>query len=857
MELRTSAALLAPSRKSLSYPALCHQIAATNAFLNNHGLGRNDRIGVLLPDSPELAALFLGIIAGSTFVPLSPDLRSSELAAAIDYLQLKALVVAGGTAVPLEAAAGIKNLSVIELVANGNAEAGVYRLQWKSENGNDHGEGICPAPAPIPQRGVASGACLTGFSGPEDIALVLTTSGTTARPKIVPLSHAVIFASVQYLVSSLGLTGADRCLNMLPMAHVAGLITPILATLASGGSVVCTSGFSADRFAAWLEACRPTWYSAVPAMHQAIIEKAEAGRLDLSQSSLRFVRSTSSPLFSRLQEDLVRTFKLPVYQSYGMTEALPIAGTPLNALPGKAASVGIPVSEVRVVGEGGRPEPPGVAGEIVLRGPQVFGGYEHDPAANEAAFVDGWFRTGDIGYRDEDGYLYVTGRLKEMINRGGQKISPEEVESSLMSHPAVREAAVFRTAHRRLGEIPVAAVVLAPGQEITEQALLHYLTEQLALYKIPQQVLITASLPKGPSGKFNRAALSELFFPLLESPFAAPENETEKRLAGIWRDLLGVDSVGRRDNFFSLGGDSMMTVGLFSQIEEVFGLALPQAMIYEASTLEKLAAVITIQLGGEPSSRFILLRPGEGPPLVCISPLADPLLIFHTFLRHLTIEQPVYGFEPDERTLDLPLEETAGVYIAEIRALVPDGPFLLLGFSSGGLLAFEMARQLAELGLPIRYLGILDTSCLSYVRSDLHTPLLRSLGYFVRNLPYWAYFYLPICLGHYGRQAMSSLTGNAAVNPGLAVDPVKVGVKRVKNILAAYSPKRAPVDITFYRAKAQALLMTHPDMGWGCLSRRVRIRHVLGTHLSLVREPHVRQLAARISEDLRNLTDPE
>ena len=566
----SSIALFAPDRNPLSCGRLCRQIEYTVSFLNGHGLGRDDRIGTILPDGPEMATLFLSCIAGGAFVPLRPNDGEQAYDLGISGLRIDALVVQKGSDSPACSIAQKKGIPLIALTPLLEAEAGLFSLEWIS--------------------GDSRGACRSGFACPDDIALVLETSGSTSRPKVVPLSQDTIFVSAHYTGTSLRLTDKDRCLNIMPMYHIAGLVSPFLASLSSGGSVICTNGFSPETFFDCLKIFEPTWYSAVPTIHQSVLESAEECSFNLKQTSLRFVRSTSFPLFESVFEKLERTFNLPVIQTFGLTEALPVASTPLHPYKRKPLSVGIPVSEVAIVDESGASLGNGT-GEILIRGPQVFKGYENNPEATLAAFVDGWFRTGDLGYLDEEGFLYITGRLKEPINRGGQKVSPQEVEAVLMSHPSVREAAVFGIAHPRLGEAVASVVVPKASRKISEAELRQYSAERLAPFKVPQHIIFADSIPKGSAGKFNRTDLAQKFVSMLKPDPVPPTTELEIALAKLWQNVLGIDMIGKRDNFFAVGGDSLLGMQVLSLISKHMGVSLPVKTIFQ-NTLEELAEVI-------------------------------------------------------------------------------------------------------------------------------------------------------------------------------------------------------------------------------------------------------------------------
>jgi acyl-CoA synthetase (AMP-forming)/AMP-acid ligase II len=340
---------------------------------------------------------------------------------------------------------------------------------------------------------------------------VLHTSGTTSRPKIVPLAQRNVCASAKHITETLALTPGDACLNIMPLFHIHGLIAAVLSSLAAGGSVVCSPGFNALRFFAWLDEVKPSWYTAVPTMHQTILARAERNGEIIGRSKLRLIRSSSASLPPQVMLELEKTFNAPVIESYGMTEAAhQMASNPLPPRARKPGSVGIAAGpEVAIMDPEGNILPAGGLGEIVIKGPNVTAGYEANPAANASAFTNGWFRTGDQGTLDEEGYLRITGRLKELINRGGEKVSPLEVDETIMDHPAVAQVVTFAMPHDKLGEEVAAAIVLREGQSATEREIRDFAAKKLADFKVPRKVVFLQEIPKGATGKLQRIGLAE------------------------------------------------------------------------------------------------------------------------------------------------------------------------------------------------------------------------------------------------------------------------------------------------------------------------------------------------------------
>ena len=484
----------APGRRALSYADLHTLIRDTVGSLNSRGIGRNDRVAIVLPNGPEMATAFIAIASGAATAPLNPAYRRPEFRFYLEDLHARALLVGEGSTSDAVSVARELGVEVLEMRVDPAEPAGVFHLVGGGRSG---GGGI-----PAGKRG--------GAAEPDDVALVLHTSGTTSRPKIVPLSQRNICASAGNIASALHLTAADRCLNVMPLFHIHGLMAAVLASLGAGASVFCTPGFNALKFFAWLQEADPSWYTAVPTMHQAILARADRNREIIESARLRFVRSSSSSLPPQVMAELEQRFEAPVIEAYGMTEAAhQMASNPLPPRARKPGTVGVAAGPaIAVMDEAGQRLPSGSTGEVVIRGPNVTTGYENNPEANATSFTQGWFRTGDQGVLDEEGYLTITGRLKEIINRGGEKISPREVDEVLMDHPAVQQVVTFAVRHEKLGEEVAAALVLKEGHRATEEELKEFAARRLAAFKVPRTIVILEEIPKGPTGKLQRIGLA-------------------------------------------------------------------------------------------------------------------------------------------------------------------------------------------------------------------------------------------------------------------------------------------------------------------------------------------------------------
>jgi acyl-CoA synthetase (AMP-forming)/AMP-acid ligase II len=451
------------------------------ARLREAGLGRGDRIAIVLGNGPEMALVLLAVMSVGCAAPLNPRYREDEFRFYLDDLHARALIGVPDQSVAARAAASDDTIAI-----------------------DVTGQGL-----EVDLVGPATSPSASGGDRPteDDPVLVLHTSGTTSRPKVVPLRQRNLARSARNIADWLQLTERDRSLNVMPLFHIHGMMAGLLAPLSAGGSVVCTPGFDAFAFHRWLDELGPTYYTAVPTMHQMVLARAPKKR----PTTLRFVRSSSAALPGPVREGLSSLFDVPVVEAYGMTEAShQMACNPLPPGASKPGSVGLATGiQVATLDTTNALLPPGERGEVVIKGPTVIDGYENNPEANRSAFTDGWFRTGDEGFLDAEGYLFLTGRLKEQINRGGEKISPLEVDEVLLHHPAVAEAITFAIPHDALGEEVGAAVVLEADQKVTERELRSYLSEHLAAFKVPRRILFVAEIPKGATGKIQRIGLAD------------------------------------------------------------------------------------------------------------------------------------------------------------------------------------------------------------------------------------------------------------------------------------------------------------------------------------------------------------
>lgn len=602
-------AIMSPGRAPLTYGRLLQQVETVIAELRAAGVRRQDRVAVVLPNGPEMAVAFLAVAACSACAPLNPAYRASEFDFYLSDLNARALLVYEGLNSPAADVARERGLAIIELSAVTGDSAGVFNLSGSDSSGQINPD--CSRYEDIE----------IDCSQPEDVALVLHTSGTTSRPKIVPLTHANICASARNIQATLALKPEDRCLNVMPLFHIHGLVGGLLSSLTAGASIVCAPGFYAPQFFQWLADTDPTWFTAVPTMHQAILARAASNDDIIRRSRLKFIRSSSSALPPSVMLEMERAFRVPVIEAYGMTEAAhQMSSNPLPPLQRKPGSIGIPSGpEIAIMDEAGNLREAGERGEIVIRGANVMLGYESNPTANATAFVKGWFRTGDQGYLDKDGYLFITGRIKEIINRGGEKISPGEVDQVIIKHPQVAQVVTFAVPDERLGEEVAAAITLIDGGTANEREIRRFAAEQLADFKVPRRIIILDELPKGPTGKLQRIGLAQRLgltnlTASSDQPavgYTAPRTEKEKSLTLIWSAVLGLEKIGIHDDFFQLGGDSLLASLIISRVREALGAQLSFIQFFETPTIAAIAKTLESSVGAAQDSSLAPLLPVE------------------------------------------------------------------------------------------------------------------------------------------------------------------------------------------------------------------------------------------------------
>ncbi|MEP6997379.1 MAG: AMP-binding protein, partial [Betaproteobacteria bacterium] len=550
--------------------------------LQHAGFGADSRLAVVHRGGAEALTTVLGVVKRSIAVPISSEYSTNEFGSHFDACGVEAVIVDARLDTPVRDVARARGMRVID-VGHGQAgdAAGQVTLDLPSQQ--DH--------------------LLANPARADDIAFVFGTSGTTRASKLVPLRHRHMVFRSESTALLHELTNDDRCFNHNRLFLCSGISNSCTALFAGGCVVHPDERGPADlpAFIDGLTTLRPTWYVASYNFNIGVYQALKGDASAVAGHALRFIRATSGHLDPKIVIGLERIFGVPVIEAYSSTESGRICGNPLPPRRRKPGSVGLPTihSKVSIVDGHGNPAKQGEQGEVVVRGDNVFDGYERNPTANDEAFFGDWYRTGDVGVFDEDGYLRLVGRIKEMINRGGQKISPVDIDAALVAHPEIADAAAFAVPHPLLGEVAVAAVVRVPNSQVSDRDITAFLRHRLEPIKLPRAFVFVEQIPRGLSGKAHRSEMVKLFEKF--GPISSAQGEladdmataTEVKLAQLWKWLLQKDRFGPNDDFFLLGGDSLAATQLVLAANEVFNVELGLDLIFsDASTIRTMAAII-------------------------------------------------------------------------------------------------------------------------------------------------------------------------------------------------------------------------------------------------------------------------
>jgi acyl-CoA synthetase (AMP-forming)/AMP-acid ligase II/thioesterase domain-containing protein len=828
-------AILSSGLEPLSFGELVRRIQEVGAQLRAAGIGPGSRVGIALQRGPEAALLSVAVCCSATLLPLNPNLSTADLEAELKRVRLDALIVPGDAPMPewASAAAGSFGVFKASRAVSSFDEIGLEQVQ--------------PVPHPKPTAGVTD----------QSWAAIFKTSGTTGASKRVPVTHENLIEMARRMERWLKLTPADRSTCIMPIYYNAGFKATLLVPLLIGCSVGMPAATNPQDFDRWMAELQPTWLTSAPAFLQAVVEKLRARTAaDRQRHALRFVLSTASYLPQALRAELERLLAVPVVEFYGMCEAGMVTAPAIPYDMAKAGSAGrIPEGELAIRDDNGGFLRPGQTGQVVLRGPSVMPGYLFDDIDGvPSGLQDGWLPTGDLGTVDKDGFLTIVGRSKEIINRGGEKISPYDVEKALLLHPAVREAAAFAVPHPRLGENVGAAVVLHAGAEATSIQLIDFIYDRLAPFQMPRHVHIVDRLPVGATGKISRPQLSAAFANHRE-PTSQPVAPLELQIAEIWQRTLKLDDIGVDDDFFEIGGDSLQATEMLLEIEEITRYRIAPSEVRAQLTIRQLSET----LAGAAAAKQELItkvKGGTGTPLfICHGDFCGWGFYAFRLAELLKGDGPIYllhSILDEAKGIDT-IEEMARLYLPHVEAAAPSGPVRLAGYCHGGLAALEVARNLERAGRTVENIVLIDTFSINA------RPLIRGA---VRLVSFAGRF-VPGALGRkIRRSGMPSLwmVASRILERDLTVFrraalTLQKGTMRAWDTsrrttylraMSKYLPPKVGADILCLLCDEYAPKKDFEAQPWKRLAASVRHGRLPGDHSSCITS-HVRELAKHMN----------
>lgn len=676
----------------LSFRNLNLQITSVRDQLRAADLGPASRIGILVPSGPEAAVLGIAVCSNAIAVPLNAALTANELEA--DLMLLDAIVVPAWLKTPASIAGAGASLSVFKISKAADSLSTISLSRT---------------------HGARSMRRTSSDVAASPVALLLRTSGTTGARKMVSVTHGNLIEMARKMLHWFDLCSNDRCACIVPLHYAQGFKSSVLVPLLLGGSVALPSDWHSDGVTDWLADLRPTWLSASPTILRTFLERFRSDG-EKRRHSLRFILSSSSYLPDALRTELEISLGIPILEFYGLTEAGVMAANPAPPARGKPGTAGlIARHQLAIRTHDGQLAPIGQVGEITVQGPSVTPGYFDDTDGSVTAFPDGWLSTGDLGFVDADGFLTITGRTKELINRGGEKISPYEVEKALLLHPSVVEAAAFPVPHSRLGEDVAAAAVLRPPADTSPAELREFLCQHLTASKVPQRVFVLDNLPKGQTDKISRLQLAKDMEGRNQPTVASP-NLLELQITEVWQRLIGRDDIGVSTNFFEAGGDSLLAAQMLLEVEAIAGRSLPQGALATASTIADLAKTITMAVPQESAVVTCAKRGSKLPFFFCHGDYDSRGFYALKLAKLLAPDQPVFLLHPDRSVASgapTTMETTAQSYLDHLIAVQPSGMFRIGGYCNGGLLAWEIAHQLESSGRRVELVVLIDTFSLN------------------------------------------------------------------------------------------------------------------------------------------------
>jgi acyl-CoA synthetase (AMP-forming)/AMP-acid ligase II/thioesterase domain-containing protein/acyl carrier protein len=833
-------AIIYPGIDTLSFGDLERHIQRISAQLYSAGIGSSSRVGIALQRGPEAALLNVAICCTATVLPFNPNLPPADLKEELKRVRPDALVLPGDAAIP-------------DWVTGGGDAFALFKVAKAISSFEEVAlEQVRPIRHSKPP----------GQMTAQSWAAIFRTSGTTGPSKRVPVTHENLIEMAKKMERWLRLTPADRSACIMPIYYNAGFKATLLVPLLIGCSVAMPASTSPHDFDQWLSELRPTWLTGAPTFLQAVVEKLHE-RSGMPPHALRFVLSTASYLPERTRVELQHLLATPVVEFYGLGEAGMMTAPALPPEEARPGSVGrVPEGEFAIHDDQGRFLRPGLAGQVMLRGPSVMPGYLFDDIDGvPSGLQDGWLTTGDVGSIDEDGFLTIVGRTKEIINRGGEKIAPYDVEKALLCHPSVREAAAFALPHARLGENVGAAVVLHPDARATSTELIDFIYDRLAPFQRPRHVHIVESLPVGATGKISRAHLS-LTFANHKKSTQQPAASLEIVIAEIWQRLLKRTDIGMDDDFFESGGDSLQATEMLLELEEVTRQRIAPSDVRAQLTIRVLSETLA-RVAAAKNEVMTRVKSGQGTPLfLCHGDFGGWGFYAFRLSEKLKGDGPVYLLHS---LLDTPegietIEEMTRRYLPDVEAVAPTGPIRVAGYCHGGLAALELVRHLERKGRTVEKIVLVDTFSIN--ARPLMRPIVRIVSLVSR--------FMPGALGReFRRRAMPSvwhftnhmLNGDRAILRRVT-KTVRTGSMQVWDTsrrstyyraMSKYLPSRIRAAMICLLCDEYFMKKGFETAPWKRLARDVRVDRIPGQHSTCI-TTHVDVLAERLNEVLAEQT---
>lgn len=821
-------AIVCAELTALTFAELCRTVKQIGDYLRAAGIGAASRVGVILPNGPEAALVSIAVSSRAICFPLSPTLTASEFELEVEHVGLDAVIFPSWKTLPATDAARASEIGIFR-VSKATGSLGDIRLESAVDI------------RPEKRR--------SGIPSSRSVAVIQTSSGSTGTPKHVLVTHANLFDISEKLRTWYGISENDRSACVLPIHAALGFKLLLLAPLLIGSGVALPQKRRPEDISDWCRDLNPTWFFAAPAYLNAALDKLRSIENPRVKHSLRFFVTGGTYFSERVGAGLEEILGIPGLEQYGMREAGPVSANHAPPAKRKRGTVGRISGDVAILDGAGAALPHGTPGAVAVRGQGISPGYiEALPSGcdtvPEGRSPDQWLLTGDVGIVDEDGFLSIIGRTKQIINRGGEKIAPSEIEKALSLHPAVREAVVFGVPHPRLGESVSAAVVREPDTEVTSAELQSFLYERVPFSKIPQHVYVVAELPKTQTGKIQISKVKELISNL-DRQIIRPERTLEFFIVEIWERLLGRTNIGIDENFFELGGDSLLATTMLLEVEALTGRPISASGLRAVWTVRQLSDAVLQDLPTD-SELITCAKTGNGEPLFfCHGDYRDRGVYALRLVNLIKQDFPVFLLNHHRYFHESPegsLEDVAALYVPHLRSRQPTGRFRIGGYCVGGLLAWEIAHQLRAAGREVEFVVLVDSPSLNgrpalrvtkkalgliarlspkIIRKKIERSGMRVVWVIVRSRPIiWA--------------AMRKLVRFIATSQ-LPQDKFRLSMRDEYRRVSNYIPKTLDTKLFCLVCDDNATKMDFRPSNWRHIARSVHIKVVPGDHYSCIK----------------------